>query len=205
MYSLDHGRIEVITGVMFSGKSEELMRRVRRSVIARRNVQLFKSHLDSRYGGLQVVSSHNGATLKAVPVSSAREIAERMRSETQVVAVDEVQFLDDEIIAVVNALANRGIRVILAGTDMDFRGEPFGPMAGLLTIAEQVDKLTAICVVCGEPATRNQRLVNGEPAPAESPVVMVGGVDSYEARCRRCHVVPGVDRDQLILEMPSVR
>lgn len=203
MASRDQGRIEVITGVMFSGKSEELMRRVRRSVIARRRVQLFKSHLDSRYGGMEVVSSHDGTALKGVPVSSGRQIAERMRSDTQVVGVDEVQFLDDEIVPVATALANRGVRVILAGTDMDFRGEPFGPLPTLLAVAEQVDKLTAICVICGEPATRNQRLVNGEPAPAESPVVMVGGVESYEARCRRCHVVPGIDRDQFILEMPT--
>ncbi|MDT8342312.1 MAG: thymidine kinase [Longimicrobiales bacterium] len=199
----EQGRIEVITGVMFSGKSEELMRRVRRSVIARRRVQLFKSHLDERYGGIQVVSSHDGQALKAVPVSSAREIAERLRSDTQVVAVDEVQFLDDAIIGVATALADRGVRVILAGTDMDFRGDPFGPLPVLLAIAEDVDKLNAICVRCGEAATRNQRLVDGRPAPAESPVVYVGGVESYEARCRRCHEVPGVDRDQLLLEMPT--
>jgi thymidine kinase len=196
------GWIEVITGVMFSGKSDELMRRVRRSVIGRKRVQLFKSHLDARYGGIEVVSSHDGNALKAVPVSAARQIAERLRGDTQVVAVDEVQFLDDEIIPVSNALADRGVRVILAGTDMDFRGDPFGPIPGLLTIAERILKLDAICVACGEPATRNQRLVDGEPAPAEAPTVMVGGVESYEARCRSCHVVPGVDRDQLILEMP---
>ena len=197
------GWIEVITGVMFSGKSEELMRRVRRSVIGRRTVQLFKSHLDSRYGGIEVVSSHDGQALKAVPVSSARQIAERMRSDTQVVAVDEVQFLDDEILDVANALADRGLRVILAGTDTDFRGLPFGPIPTLMAVAEQVDKLHAVCVICGEDATRNQRLVDGQPAPREAPTVLVGGDESYEARCRRCHEVPGANRDQLILEMPG--
>lgn len=197
------GRIEVITGVMFSGKTDELMRRVRRSVIARRKVQLFKSHLDSRYGGIEVVSTHDGHALKAVPVASARQIAERMRSETDVVAVDEAQFLDPEVVDVATALAERGVRVILAGTDTDFRGDPFGPMATLMAVAEQVDKLTAVCVRCGRAATRNQRLIDGSPAPAESPVLLVGGVEAYEARCRRCHQVPGIHRHQLILEMPA--
>ena len=203
MHRSQRGWIEVITGVMFSGKSEELMRRVRRSVIGRRSVQLFKSHLDSRYGGIEVVSSHDGQALKAVPVSSARQIAERMRSDTQVVAVDEVQFLDDEIVPVANALADRGIRVILAGTDTDFRGQPFGPIPVLMAVAEEVHKLHAVCVLCGDDATRNQRLVNGRPAPAEAPTVLVGGEETYEARCRSCHEVPGEDREQLILEMPG--
>lgn len=201
--ALEPGRIEVITGVMFSGKTDELMRRVRRSVIARRKVQLFKSHLDSRYGGIEVVSTHDGQALKAVPVASARQIAQRMRSGTDVVAVDEVQFLDPEVVHVATALAERGVRVILAGTDTDFRGDPFGPMATLMAVAEQVDKLTAVCVRCGRAATRNQRLVDGTPAPAESPVLLVGGVEAYEARCRRCHEVPGIHRHQLILEMPA--
>ena len=197
------GWIEVVTGVMFSGKSDELMRRVRRAVIARKNVQLFKSHLDERYGGIEVVSSHDGQALKAVPVTSGREIAERMRSETNVVAVDEVQFLDEGLVRVATALADRGVRVILAGTDMDFRGDPFGPIASLMAVAEHVDKLHAVCVVCGEAATRNQRLLDNQPAPAESPTVLVGGDETYEARCRQCHDVPGADRDQLILEMPT--
>ena len=138
-----------------------------------------------------------------MPVSSARQIAERMRSDTQVVAVDEVQFLDDEIVAVANALADRGIRVILAGTDTDFRGQPFGPIPVLMAVAEEVHKLHAVCVLCGDDATRNQRLVNGRPAPAEAPTVLVGGEETYEARCRSCHEVPGADREQLILEMPG--
>jgi len=194
-----HGWIEVITGVMFSGKSEELIRRVRRALIARRRVQVFKSALDDRYDGVFRVSSHAGAGVEAVPVRSSREVAERAHSETQVFALDEIQFLDEGIVEVVSALADRGARVIAAGIDMDFRGEPFGPMPHLLTIAESVDKLYAICVVCGNPATRNQRLVDGLPAPAEAPVIQVGGHESYEARCRRCHEVPSAGRSQTSL------
>ena len=190
------GWVEVITGVMFSGKSEELLRRVRRAIIARREVQLFKSHLDDRYGGVGAVSSHDGKTVQAVPVSTSVEVAERVRPGVEVVAVDEVQFLDDGIVRVVNDLADRGIRVIVSGTDMDFRGEPFGPIPRLLAVAERIDKLHAICVVCGEDATRNQRLINGVPAPAEGPTIQVGGTEQYEARCRRCHEVPQVDRGQ---------
>ncbi|MDX1578480.1 MAG: thymidine kinase [Gemmatimonadota bacterium] len=184
------GWIEVVTGVMFSGKSEELMRRVRRAIIARRTVQVFKSHLDDRYSGIRHVSTHDGMKIEAHPVSSSREVAEKLDREAQVVAVDEVQFMDDGIVEVANALADRGLRVICAGTDMDFRGEPFGPIGPLLAIAERIDKLHAICVVCGDLATRNQRLIDGEPASAEGPTIQVGGSESYEARCRACHEVP---------------
>ena len=194
-----HGWIEVVTGVMFSGKSEELIRRVRRALIARRRVQVFKSALDVRYHGVTRISSHDGAGVDAVPVLHSRQVLEQAHPATQVFAVDEVQFLDDDIVDVLQLLADRGARVIVAGTDMDFRGEPFGPMARLLTVAETVDKLHAICVVCGNPATRNQRLVNGEPAPFEAPVIQVGGHDAYEARCRRCHQVPSAMRDQTSL------
>ena len=157
------GWIEVVTGVMFSGKSEELLRRVRRAIIARKSVQVFKSHLDDRYGGIGHISSHDGQEIPALPVSSSRDIAEQVERGTQVVAVDEAQFLDDGVVAVVNALADEGRRVLIAGTDMDFRGEPFGPVPALLAVAERIDKLHAICVVCGELATRNQRLIDGEP------------------------------------------
>ncbi|HEX7242411.1 MAG TPA: thymidine kinase [Longimicrobiaceae bacterium] len=191
-----HGWIEVVTGVMFSGKSEELIRRVRRALIARKRVQLFKSALDGRYAGVFTISSHDGSGVEAVPVFSSLEVAERVRSDVEVVAIDEVQFLDEGIVDVISLLADRGVRVIAAGTDMDFRGEPFGPMPRLLTMAETVDKLHAICVRCGGPATRNQRLVDGLPAPAEAPTIQVGGAESYEARCRRCHEVPSADRDQ---------
>jgi len=197
------GWIEVVSGVMFSGKSEELLRRVRRALIARKNVQIFKSHLDDRYGGVFQVSSHDGQQIEALPVFSSVQVAEQIDSEAQVVAVDEAQFLDDGIVSVVNTLADRGVRVIVAGTDMDFRGHPFGPIPKLLAVAELIDKLHAICVVCGDLATRNQRLIDGEPAPAEGPTIQVGGSETYEARCRRCHEVPQVDRRQTELTMAS--
>jgi thymidine kinase len=195
------GWIEVITGVMFSGKSEEMLRRVRRALIAKKKVQVFKSHLDDRYGGVFTISSHDGHKADALPVNTSVQIAEAVDEDVEVVAIDEAQFLDDGIMRVVNALADRGIRVIVAGTDMDFRGEPFGPIPGLLAIAEKVDKLHAICVRCGDLATRNQRLIDGKPAPAEGPTIQVGGAESYEARCRRCHEVPARDRAQVELTM----
>lgn len=192
------GWIEVITGVMFSGKSEELIRRVRRAVIARKQVQVFKSHLDDRYG-VYTVTTHDGVAVEAHPVSTSVEIAGLVRRESSVIAIDEAQFLDRGIVDVATALADRGSRVILAGTDMDFRGEPFGAIPHLLAVAEHVDKLHAICVVCGEPACRNQRLIDGRPAPYDSPTIMVGGAESYEARCRSCHQVPRRDADQTSL------
>ena len=190
------GWIEVVSGVMFSGKSEELMRRVRRAILARKKVQVFKSYLDDRYGGLQFVSSHDGRRVESIPIQSSLDLASSVRDDTEVVAVDEVQFLDDGVVSVANSLADSGRRVIIAGTDMDFAGRPFGPMGALLAIAEQIDKLHAICVLCGDNATRNQRLIDGLPAPAEGPVIQVGGLESYEARCRRCHEVPAVNRSQ---------
>jgi thymidine kinase len=190
------GWIEVVCGVMFSGKSEELIRRVRRAIIAKRSVQVFKSHLDERYAGIYRISSHDGRSVEAVPVDSAAQIAHRMEPRTQVLAIDEAQFLDDGIVPLATTLAGRGVRVIVAGTDTDFRGEPFGPMPHLLAVAEVVDKLHAICVVCGNPASRNQRLIEGRPARYDSPIIMVGGEESYEARCRGCHEVPRKDEDQ---------
>jgi thymidine kinase len=202
MYHGGHdGWIEIVSGVMFSGKSEELLRRVRRALIARKKVQVFKSHLDDRYGGVYRISSHDGREFQAVPVNTSLQIAERIHPEVQVVAIDEAQFLDDGIVGLVNALADRGVRVIVAGTDMDFRGRPFGPMGELLAVAERVDKLHAICVQCGELATRNQRLIDGRPAPAEGPTIQVGGSETYEARCRTCHEVPAADRSQTELAM----
>ena len=190
------GWVEVICGVMFSGKSEELIRRVRRAIIAKKRVQVFKSHLDERYSGIYQVSSHDGRTVEAVPVDTAEQILQLVLPDTQVVAIDEAQFLDESIVPLVTALANRGVRVIIAGTDNDFRGEPFGPMPKLLAIAEVVDKLHAICVVCGNPASRNQRLIGGKPARYDSPTIMVGSTEAYEARCRACHSVPRRDEDQ---------
>jgi thymidine kinase len=193
------GWIEVICGVMFSGKSEELIRRVRRAIIAKKRIQVFKSHLDERYAGIYQVSSHDGRTVEAVPVDTSDQIAQLVDRETQVVAIDEAQFLDEGVVALVTSLANRGVRVILAGTDNDFRGEPFGPMPRLLAVAEVVDKLHAICVVCGNPASRNQRLIGGKPARYDSPTIMVGSAEAYEARCRACHSVPRRDEDQVRL------
>ena len=190
------GWIEVIAGVMFSGKSEELIRRVRRSIIARRRVQVFKSHLDERYSGIYAVSSHDGRTVEAIPVDSSRQIASSIDPTAHIIAIDEAQFLDAGVVALATTLAERGRRVILAGTDTDFRGEPFGPMPQLMAIAEVVDKLHAICVLCGSPASRNQRLIEGMPARYDSPTIMVGGQESYEARCRACHQVPRRDEDQ---------
>lgn len=184
------GWIEVICGSMFSGKTEELIRRVRRATIARQKVQVFKPALDTRYNA-EKVSSHNGMHFDARVVSAASDIWALVEDDTEVVAVDEVQFFDWAIADVCAELADRGKRVIVAGLDMDFRGEPFGPMPLLMAQAEVVDKLQAICVRCGGSASRTQRLINGRPANYDDPVIMVGAAEVYEARCRRCHEVPG--------------
>ena len=193
------GWIEVIAGVMFSGKSEELIRRVRRAIIARKRVQVFKSHLDARYAGIYSVSSHDGRTVEAVPADNASQIAVKIDPMAHVIAIDEAQFLDEGVIPLVTSLAGRGRRVIIAGTDTDFRGEPFGPMPSLMAVAEVVDKLHAICVLCGGPASRNQRLIGGQPAPYDSPTIMVGSTESYEARCRMCFAAPRKDASQATL------
>ena len=185
----DHGWIEVICGSMFSGKTEELIRRVRRAQIARQKVQVFKPRLDDRYQ-FERVASHTGMHLDAVAVGGAREIPQLVAPDTTVVVIDEGQFFDWTIADVCSFLADSGRRVIIAGLDTDFRGEPFGPMPLLMAEAERVDKLQAICVVCGAPASRSQRLINGEPASYDDPVIMVGAEEVYEARCRHCHQVP---------------
>jgi thymidine kinase len=184
-----HGSLELVVGSMFSGKSEELIRRVKRAVIARRAVQVFKPLIDDRYG-VEVVRSHDGDSFVAEPVRSSTEILERLAPETTVVGIDEAQFFDAGIVEVCRRLVQGGRRVICAGLDLDFRGEPFGPVPTLLAIAEHVDKLQAICVVCGEPGTRTQRIVNGVPAYYDDPVILIGAKESYEARCRSCHQVP---------------
>ena len=198
-FSRSGGWIEVICGVMFSGKSEELIRRVRRAIIARRKVQVFKSHLDERYAGIYHISSHDGRSVEAIPIDTPEQIARQLESDTQVVAIDEAQFLAPSIVSLATSLANEGMRVIIAGTDTDFRGEPFGAMPELLAIAEVVDKLHAICVMCGNPASRNQRLIGGRPARYDSPTIMVGSTEAYEARCRACHAVPTRDEEQLVM------
>ena len=184
------GRVEVICGSMFCGKTEELIRRVRRAMIARQKVQVYKPSIDDRFG-VERVTSHTGQTVEAQPIQSPSEIYDTLAADTTVVALDEAQFFAPDITEVVEALAQRGIRVIVAGLDMDFRGAPFGVMPELMSRAEDVTKLHAICVVCGEDASRTQRIVNGEPARYSDPIILVGASERYEARCRTHHVVPG--------------
>jgi thymidine kinase len=173
------GWIEVITGSMFSGKSEELIRRIRRAEIARQRVQIFKPKIDDRFGAEEIVS-HSDMKLPSTAVASAGEILERTEAGTEVVGIDEGQFFDASLVQVANALADRGIRVIVAGLDQDYMGRPFEPMPQLLAVAEYVDKTLAICMRCGAPANRSQRLV------AATDRVVVGGAHEYEARCRQC-------------------
>ncbi len=183
------GSIEVITGSMFSGKTDELIRRLRRATIARQKVQVFKPAIDIRYAE-QKVTSHAGSDYDAIPVECSDEIPIMLDPEATVIAIDEAQFFDNGVIEHCRRFAHAGLRVIVAGLDTDFRGEPFGPMPVLMAEAEQVDKLQAICMVCGEPACRTQRLVNGKPARYSDPVVIVGAAEMYEARCRQHHEVP---------------
>ena len=185
------GRIEVICGSMFCGKTEELIRRVRRAIIAKQKIKVFKPSLDNRYG-IQNITSHTGQTVAAIPVAGSSEILQCANGDTTVVAIDEAQFFDGGIVSVVQELVDKfDIRVIIAGLDLDFRGEPFGAMPQLLSIAEEVVKLHAICVVCGENASRTQRLVDGAPASYHDPIILVGAQESYEARCRQHHEAPG--------------
>ncbi len=184
-----HGSIEVVCGSMFSGKTDELIRRLIRATIAKQKVQVFKPAIDIRYA-VEKVTSHAGANYEATPVASAAEIRTKLDQDTTVVGIDEAQFFDPEVADVAQELAARGVRVIVAGLDMDFRGEPFGPMPLILAKAERVDKLHAICMVCGDEASRTQRLVNGKPARYDDPVVIVGASELYEARCRAHHEVP---------------
>ncbi|MBL5767548.1 thymidine kinase [Heyndrickxia sporothermodurans] len=190
MYVMNHsGWIEVICGSMFSGKSEELIRRVRRAQFAKQKIAVFKPKLDNRYSKESVVS-HNGTSVIALPIEKASDIFENLPSDIDVIAIDEAQFFDEEIVDVAQTLANSGYRVILAGLDQDFRGFPFGPMPKLMAIAETVTKLQAVCTVCGSPASRTQRLINGNPACADDPIILVGASEAYEARCRHHHEVP---------------
>ncbi len=184
-----NGSIEVICGSMFSGKTDELIRRLRRAVIARQKVQVFKPMIDNRYA-VEKVTSHAGNEFVAIPVSESADILKLADPGATVVGVDEAQFFDKGIIEVVGRLAARNVRVLVAGLDQDFRGEPFGPMPVLMALAEKVDKLQAICMACGEPASRTQRLVDGKPARYNEPIVIVGASEMYEARCRKHHEVP---------------
>jgi thymidine kinase len=182
------GWIEVIVGSMFSGKTEELIRRLRRADIAKQKIQVFKPAIDTRFADREV-TSHNGVQIEAIPVESTAEMVEMLAPDTTVVGIDEAQFFEDEIVSLCEDFADRGLRVIVVGLDMDFRGEPFGPIPALMARAEQVHKLQAICVECGGPASRTQRLIEGRPAAYSDPVILVGASEVYEARCRGCHEV----------------
>lgn len=186
------GWIEVVCGSMFCGKTEELIRRVRRARIARQKVQVFKPAIDTRYASQEVIS-HNGLQVEAMPVEGVAQVRALVEPDTTVVALDEVQFFEDDVVDLCEELADQGMRVIVAGLDTDFRGEPFGPVPTLMARAELVDKLRAICVVCGGPASRTQRIINGQPAAYDDPVILVGADEAYEARCRGCHEVRGAN------------
>ena len=173
------GWIEVVVGSMFSGKSEELIRRVRRAQIARQKVQIFKPRIDARFSADEIVS-HSDMKMPSQVVGTAQEILERVAEDTEVVGIDEGQFFDASLVEVADRLANQGRRVIVAGLDQDYRGRPFEPMPQLMAVAEYVDKTLAICMRCGAPANRSQRLVAAQDR------VVVGGADQYEARCRKC-------------------
>ncbi|WLR50733.1 thymidine kinase [Bacillus tianshenii] len=204
MYVMKHnGWLEVICGSMFSGKSEELIRRIRRAEFGKMTVQVFKPQIDNRYDNEAVVS-HNGTSYMATPVAKAREILDLVEPEVDIIGIDEVQFLDEEVVNVAAGLADRGYRVIVAGLDQDFRGEPFGSMPQLMAIAESVTKLQAICPCCGSPASRTQRLINGKPASYDDPIILVGASEAYEPRCRHCHEVPKHPVNKLFAEKDSV-
>jgi len=182
--------LEVIVGSMFSGKSEELIRRVKRAAIAKQKVLVFKPALDHRYG-VEKVAAHNGMSVDCIPIEQPEEILQFVDETTDVVAIDEVQFFPPSIIDVCQRLVQKGKRVIAAGLDLDFRGEPFGSVPVLMALAEQVTKLNAICVVCGRQASRTQRLIDGPPANYSDPIILIGATENYEARCNQCHEVPG--------------
>lgn len=175
---------------MFSGKSEELIRRIRRTQFARQKTIVFKPAIDNRYAEEEVVS-HNGSSVLAFPINKSAEILSRVGEDIDVIAIDEVQFFDDQIVEVAQTLADNGYRVILAGLDQDFRGEPFGPVPALMSLAESVTKLQAVCAVCGGVASRTQRLIDDQPAHYHEPVILVGASEAYEPRCRHHHEVPG--------------
>lgn len=187
-YDNKKGWIEVITGPMFAGKTEELIRRVKRMEYAKKNYMIFKPAIDTRYSKNEVVS-HNKKTLNAISISHGSDIKRHLKDDTQAIVIDEVQFFDESLLKYVMDFADNGYRVICAGLDTDFRGEPFGVVGPLMAVSESVTKLTAICCVCGEEATRTQRIIDGKPAFYDDPIILVGANDSYEARCRCCHQV----------------
>ena len=184
------GWLEVISGCMFAGKTEELIRRIKVLEYAKKKIAVFKPKIDNRYSEDSVVS-HAGSSVKSFNIKNAREIFDYIDDSYDVIAIDEVQFFDEEIVEICDHFADQGKRVMVSGLDMDFRGEPFSVMPQLFTHAEFVTKLTAVCMKCGAPATRSQRLIDGHPARYDDPVIQVGASEQYEARCRHCHEVPG--------------
>src|SRR5690625_5246422 len=190
----DNGWVEVICGSMFSGKSEELIRRLRQAKYGNLSVKVFKPVIDHRYSNDSVIS-HNGSSINAQSVKNSQEILNVVHKDLDIIGIDEVQFFDENIVSVVNTLANDGKRVIMAGLDTDFRGEPFGQMPTLMAISDSVTKLNAICPICGALASRTQRLIQGKPATYDDPTILVGATESYEPRCRRHHEVPGKPTD----------
>lgn len=182
------GWIEVICGCMFAGKTEELIRRINVLSYARKNILVFKPQIDDRYSTTEI-ASHAGSKVPCIVINEAKEILEHVNYDTDVVAIDEVQFFDEDVVDICEYLADSGLRVMVAGLDKDFRGEPFGVLPDLLTRAEFVTKLTAVCAKCGAPATRTQRIINGKPASFNDPIVLVGAKEAYEPRCRHCHEI----------------
>lgn len=193
---LQKGWIEVITGPMFAGKSEELIRRIRTLTYTKAKIVCFKPAIDDRYDK-SAIASHAGKKYDAHAIKEAKDILSIVKADTQVVVIDEVQFFSNDIIQIIEDLANRGIRVIVAGLDTDFRGEPFGPMPEILARAEIITKLTAVCTICGCAATRTQRMINGSPADYDDPIILVGAKEHYEARCRKHHVVPHLPHKEI--------
>lgn len=182
------GWLEVICGCMFAGKTEELIRRINVLSYARKNILVFKPKIDDRYSTTEI-ASHAGSKVPCIVISEAKEILNHVNYDTDVVAIDEVQFFDEDVVDICEYLADSGLRVMVAGLDKDFRGEPFGVLPDLLTRAEFVTKLTAVCAKCGAPATRTQRIINGKPASFNDPIVLVGVKEAYEPRCRHCHEI----------------
>ena len=190
------GWIECITGSMFSGKSEELIRRLRRGVYAKQKVIVFKPAIDDRYHKEKVVS-HNGNEIEAINISKANEIWQYNLKDVDIIGIDEIQFFDQEIVEIAETLAEKGYRVITAGLDMDFRGEPFHPVPEMLAVSEHITKLQAVCAVCGASSSRTQRLIDGKPAKVDDPIILVGADERYEPRCRAHHVVlPSEDTEE---------
>lgn len=187
---MQKGSVEVICGSMFSGKSEELIRRIRRAQYAKLKIIVFKPAVDNRSKS-ETIMSHDGSKIEAHSIKDASEITEMITQDTDIdiIGIDEVQFFDQKVIGQIEQLADLGLRVIVAGLDTNFRGEPFGVVPELMALSDSVTKLNAICLQCGAPASRTQRLIDDKPASYNDPLILIGAAESYEPRCRHCHVV----------------